>query len=222
MSKIFVNREGGDTIFYTKVGGVATEIFRASNAGVISSVGGFSGRGVNPVGSIVPILLDSPITGGGYTIPSTGTVDSNGFQLCDGAAIPAGNTLTGNTPNLSDGRYLRGFTASGTTGGANTVTLASNQIPQLSSSFTSSSDGAHGATGVRGQAGGVGDPWSGGPQGWGGYAGVAAGGNTQNVFTADGVGPHTHSTTVTLGSASPTSVNNEPQYMNVRYLIRVK
>ena len=85
---------------------------------------GVQGPGTVPIGAIMPVVNASPITGGGYTIPPSGTVDTNGWQLCDGVAIPGGNTLTGSTPNLSDGRYLRGSTTSGSTGGANTFTPA--------------------------------------------------------------------------------------------------
>jgi len=91
--------------------------------------GGVQGPGTVPLGAIMPVVNSSPITGGGYTIPPSGTVDANGWQLCNGVAIPSGNTLTGSTPDLSDGRYLRGSTVSGTTGGSNSITIGSANLP---------------------------------------------------------------------------------------------
>jgi hypothetical protein len=73
------------------------------------------GIGFNPVGSIVAIA--SNITNS-FPIPSSGTV-SQGWQYCDGAAI-TGQTLVGNTPNLTGNRFLMGSTSSGATGGSNT------------------------------------------------------------------------------------------------------
>ena len=105
--------------------------------------GGVQGPGTVPLGAIMPVVNSSPITGGGYTIPPSGTVDANGWQLCNGVAIPSGNTLTGSTPDLSDGRYLRGSTVSGTTGGSNTFTPAgintASNVPALGLNFSGSS-----------------------------------------------------------------------------------
>jgi len=109
----------------------------------ITATVGFVGPGINPVGSLIAILNASPITGGGYTIPPSGTVDSNGLMYCNGVAIPAGNTLTGSAPNLTDGRYLRGSTVSGSTGGSNTFTPAgtntASNVPALGLNFSGSS-----------------------------------------------------------------------------------
>jgi hypothetical protein len=68
------------------------------------------------------IAVASNLTGS-HAIPSTGTVDSSGYILCDGAAIPGSQTVSGTTPDLSDNRFLMGAATAGTTGGN-----ASNQI----------------------------------------------------------------------------------------------
>ena len=82
------------------------------------AVGGvISGIGTCPLGAVIPIA--SNLTGA-IAIPSTGTVSADGWQLCDGAAIPGGNTLSGNTPNLSDSRFIMGSTVAGNTGGSST------------------------------------------------------------------------------------------------------
>ena len=73
-----------------------------------------------PPGTILPIA--SNITGS-HPIPATGVVDSMGYMLCDGSVIPGGQTLSGSTPDLSDGRFLQGAAISGTTGGAATINV---------------------------------------------------------------------------------------------------
>jgi len=84
--------------------------------------------GTVPVGAILPVM--SNITGS-FTVPATG-VEDGGFMLCDGAAIPGGQSMSGSTPNLSDGRFLMGSSVAGTAAGAN------NQTPtgSISSSFS--------------------------------------------------------------------------------------
>ncbi len=80
----------------------------------------WSNAGQVPMGAIIPIA--SNLTGA-HAIPSSGTVDSWGFIYCNGAAIPGGNTVSGTTPNITDGRFLRGSTVAGTTGGSATKNL---------------------------------------------------------------------------------------------------
>ncbi len=71
-----------------------------------------------PLGAV--IAISSNLTGS-HAIPSSGAVDSQGWMYCDGSAIPAGNTVSGNVPNLTDSRFLMGSTSSGTLAGSNTV-----------------------------------------------------------------------------------------------------
>jgi hypothetical protein len=89
--------------------------------GDLSVTGSSSGQGLVPVGAILPVV--SALTGS-HTIPSSGVVDADGWQYCDGAVIPSSQTLEGTTPNLTDGRFLRGFTSSSGCGGSATFTLA--------------------------------------------------------------------------------------------------
>ena len=54
--------------------------------------GGTSGGGqAFPLGMIIPIA--SNLTGT-HTIPDSGSVDSNGWMYCNGAAIPAGRSVS--------------------------------------------------------------------------------------------------------------------------------
>jgi hypothetical protein len=77
-----------------------------------------SGKGIVPLGGI--IAIGDNLTGT-FTVPATGVV-SEGWQLCDGAAVAGGQSVSGTTPDLSDERFLVGSTTSGTTGGANAIT----------------------------------------------------------------------------------------------------
>tara|TARA_Y100001949_G_scaffold31812_1_gene24927 strand:- start:528 stop:1466 length:939 start_codon:yes stop_codon:yes gene_type:complete len=89
--------------------------------GDLAVTGATSGQGAVPIGAVIPIVS---ALSGSHTIPNTGTVDADGWQYCDGAVIPSSQTLSGTTPDLTDGRFLRGFTSSSGCGGAATFTLA--------------------------------------------------------------------------------------------------
>lgn len=72
-----------------------------------------------PIGSIIPVIVDSPIGGSTYSIPSAGTVKGP-WKASDNCAIPAGHKLCG-TLDLTGGVYLRGSTTTGgSLGGNNT------------------------------------------------------------------------------------------------------
>ena len=80
--------------------------------------GASAGIGIFPLGSIIPVASN---LSGSFSIPTSGTV-SSGWQLCNGVAIPGGNTLSGNTPNLADNRFLMGSSSAGTASGTNLIT----------------------------------------------------------------------------------------------------
>lgn len=84
--------------------------------------------GIVPVGCVVAFVGSSGGSGA-YTLPATGVVDANGWMRSDGAAIPAGNTLTGTTYNLSDSRFLMGSTTSGTATNTSSITIGSANLP---------------------------------------------------------------------------------------------
>lgn len=75
--------------------------------------------GVLPIGSVVPVMSN---ISGSFAPPSTGQV-KDGFMLADGAAIPAEQALSGNTPDITGDRFIMGAATAGTTGGN-----ANNQI----------------------------------------------------------------------------------------------
>ena len=233
--------------------------------------------GYLPLGAIIPVLVDSPVTAGAYGVPATGTVDANGWMLCDGTAIPAGQKLGGSTPNLSEGRYFRGSTGSGTTGGSNTMTSAllpshthaidhdhasisteGNSAATDGPSTANTGSGAaaigndspdhnHTQTGLTGQTVGLktNTYFSGAAQtgyysfdrsysGTNGTSGAGARHSHTDSGHTHSLSDHTHTManhthtvdlpnfTGTSGSTgSGTTGNNEPQYLNVRYLIRV-
>jgi hypothetical protein len=91
--------------------------------GNLNVTGAISGRGVVPLGAIIPIAQN--ITGS-FTIPASGLA-SNGYQLCDGVAVASGlvaPALTGSVPQLNDDRFLMGASTAGVTGGFNSITPA--------------------------------------------------------------------------------------------------
>ena len=91
-----------------------------------------------PLGVIVAIASN---LSGTYPIPGSGVVDSKGWMYCDGSAIPSGKSVSGNVPNLTDGRFLRGATSSGGTGGAESFVLSDSNLP----SHTHTIDHNHGS-----------------------------------------------------------------------------
>jgi len=84
----------------------------------ITLSGTSAGTGIAPLGAVVPVASN---LSGSFSIPVSGTV-SSGWQLCNGVAIPGGNTLSGNTPNLTDNRFLMGSSSAGTASGTNLIT----------------------------------------------------------------------------------------------------
>lgn len=90
--------------------------------------GGSSSGGGTPLGSI--IAVDDRFG----TIPASGTISPDGYAVCNGQAVAGlvGNDLVGapaNLPDLTDGRFLRGAATAGGTGGANSRTLSTANIP---------------------------------------------------------------------------------------------
>lgn len=65
-----------------------------------------------PVGIIISVATN---------IAAAPTI-ANGWHPCNGSAIPAGNTLVGTAPNISDSRFIRGALASGAVGNTGTHT----------------------------------------------------------------------------------------------------
>jgi hypothetical protein len=117
--------------------------------GDLAITGATTGQGAVPVGAVVPVVT---ALSGSHTIPSSGQVDAAGWQLCDGEAVPSSQTLSGNTPDLTDGRFLRGFTSSSGCGGAATFTLAlGNLAAHDHGGATTSASTTPGATGACGQ-----------------------------------------------------------------------
>jgi len=95
--------------------------------------------GLFPLGGVIPVM--SHLTGS-YSLPTSGSVDLNGYMRCDGAAIPGGLALSGTTPDLTGGKFIYGTNGSGSganflagaTGGnsGGNVTLTSTQLPSHS------------------------------------------------------------------------------------------
>ena len=208
-----------------------------------------NGFGVNPLGTIIAIGNVAA-----WALPAADAV-KDGYALCNGntfAALVAGNynaAFTGSRPTLNDSRFLMGSTAVGATGGQNSTTLGTANIPQMSGSFGSNSTGDHTHTYsgsvvnagnhvhhlsdsiVQSYSFNQGSGTSYAPiQGtiastdnWGNTSTNGDHGHSYSGTSAgSSIGNHSHTTTVTLGTASPTAIENRPLYFSVVYLMRVK
>lgn len=74
-------------------------------------------NGIIPVGTVFPIMEN---IAGATAIPGAGLV-VKGLMYCNGDPIPAGQTLSGNVPDLTNSNFLMGTTSGGAglTGGSN-------------------------------------------------------------------------------------------------------
>ena len=97
-------------------------------SGSTSFTGSTSGRGILPLGSVIATF---PALSGAYACAATTTADSNGFVLCQGQTISdATSPMNGVVvPNINNDVFLKGSTTSNVSGGSNTVTLTSNELP---------------------------------------------------------------------------------------------
>jgi len=201
-------------------------------------------NGTMPLGSIIAIATN---LSGARTAPATGVVDSKGWQYCDGAAVAASQNITGTTPNLTDSRFLMGFTSAGSTGGAASVTLTTTELPahaHTSAAHTHTLVHTHTLSGTTGAGGahthGIKATSERTPTSASGGSGVRflddAGGVT---FVSNSEASHTHSFSTTSDGASTTTTSSTtpadtgsagsgtafailPTYVKTQYLIRVK
>lgn len=102
-------------------------------AGAKNFMGGVQGPGTVPVGCMITAMPNIDAVNA-WQPPATGVI-KDGFMRADGTIITASHISQGcklalNTvlPNMIQ-KYPRGNTTSGSTGGANTVTLTSDNLP---------------------------------------------------------------------------------------------
>ena len=176
------------------------------------------GRGAVPLGAIVPVGNIS-----GWALPAAGAI-KDGYALCNGQAFPSGSNLafSGNMPNLSDDRFLQGSSSVAGTGGANTKTLATAELP----AHTHSIEHDHGAVSTNTVGA---HQHNVNALAFTGFYAFASGptGNVTSGVATDSAGDHAHTVdlpnfTGTSGSAgSGTAFDIRPKYFNVVYLMRV-
>jgi microcystin-dependent protein len=186
---------------------------------IVSMMLSVNGPGTVPLGAIIPVG-----NVGAWALPASGEI-KDGFALCDGTTFPAGShpSFAGNRPNLSDSRFLQGSSSVGGTGGANSKTLVTAELPAHTHSIdhnhanaTTTSAGAHTHD----------IPYTFLYQGTAIYPQTAGNGLSYNGSTAS-AGAHTHDIdlpnfTGTSGSVgSGTAFDIRPQYFGVVYLMRV-
>lgn len=250
---LIANIDGYATTSYvdTEIANIDALPDQTSNAGKFLTTDGSTASWAQVSGALPGEIraISSNLTGA-YSIPTSGTVDSDGWMYCDGSAIPSGNTVSGTLPDLTDSRFLRGSTSAGGTGGVSSVTLAVENLPSHSHTIN------HGHTGSTNDAGSHSHSGSANSAGNHRHSEVywrSSGANTtlrrpgvntdnQNPWTgySDYAGTHSHSLTINSGGShshtvtvnshsgssgntgSGTSFSVVPTYLNVQYLMQVK
>lgn len=112
-------------------------------SGDMTFTGAMEGRGIVPVGAIMPVMMS---TVGAYSV-STGLTspDAYGWVRCEGQTIAdVSSPMFGHAvPNLSDGRFIRGSTSSSNSLlGSDTVTLSGSNLPSHSHTMNHDHGGA--------------------------------------------------------------------------------
>jgi len=200
---------------------------------IVSMMLSVNGPGTVPLGAIIPVG-----NVGAWALPASGEI-KDGFALCDGTTFPAGShpSFAGNRPNLSDSRFLQGSSSVGGTGGANSKTLATAELPAHTHTMTHthSIDHDHGSvntntTGAHTHnvsyvlllGGSVQMPQPDGANAAWTQPTSSAGDHSHSVdlpnFTGTS-GAASNSTTSSVGSG--TAFDIRPQYFGVVYLMRV-
>jgi hypothetical protein len=122
------------TVSATTVGATTGNITTVNSTTVNSTTtNATNGRGILPIGAIIATLKGYT---GAYSCTATVTPDSNGFVLCQGQVLTSGAMSGVTVPNITDGRFLRGSTTSGTLAGSNTKNLShTHTVPSHSHNF---------------------------------------------------------------------------------------
>jgi len=110
-------------------------------SGDATFTGNTSGRGIVPVGAILPLM--SHLTGI-TNVTATTAADANGYVVCGGQTISdVTSPMNGAViPNINNSVFIMGSGTAGTTGGANSITLLTVNLP----SHTHVMDHAHANT----------------------------------------------------------------------------
>ena len=185
-----------------------------------------TGAGIVPLGAIVPVGNTS-----GWALPSSGQI-KDGYVLCNGQSFPSGSdpAFSGTAPNLTDDRFLQGSSSVAGTGGANTKTLTTTELPAHTHTMahTHSIDHDHGSVGTSSAGShshwiiydyGTGAnqylTWNGGPGSLGGpeISQTLSPADNNTVVKTDTQGIHTHSVdlpnfTGTSGAASNSTTSS--------------
>jgi hypothetical protein len=202
---------------------------------VQGATAGVTPPGMVPIGGIVAVM---PNTAGAWQPPASGQC-KDGFTRADGAAFSTHPTCAGvvitASPYMVGGKYLRGNTTSGTTGGANTE--ASNVTVGIHTalSLNGESSHTHGSGSIQAlltftgpyvyaqQSPGAYTPTVGGTLGMSSNStAMSYATNTGGSTAAGSSHAHSFSQNITAHSVTNNTVNNEPSYIEVVYVIRVK
>jgi hypothetical protein len=97
-------------------------------SGTTSFTGGTSGRGIVPLGAV---LATFPNLTGAFNCVDVSNAGAEGFVQCNGQTlVDATSPMNGAViPNINNNVFLMGNTTSGSSGGANTKTLTTTELP---------------------------------------------------------------------------------------------
>lgn len=112
----------------TTLNGTTTIAGTTTVSGDATFTGNTSGRGIVPVGAILPLMSH---LAGITNVTATTAADSNGYVTCAGQTIvDATSPMNGVViPNINNSVFIMGSGTAGTTGGANSITLSTVNLP---------------------------------------------------------------------------------------------
>jgi len=184
-----------------------------------------------PLGGIIAICpVFSGINNSGSptykNFPSSGVIDSEGFQLCDGVIIGSGaysSFVSRYVPDLTDNRFIRGSGIGGIggVGGADSITIAMSNLPQHTHTMgdhTHTINHGHTANTNAITNTSFGNLIEGGS----GYTPPTKASASVSVVDFTGSSGNPTSSSTGNGGFSNTSISIIPRYINVVYMMRVK
>ena len=102
---------------------VANQVLQSDGSGNLTWT-----RGLIPLGTVIATF---PNLTGAYSTANTTAADANGYVLCAGQTISDASSPmnTAVIPNINNSVFLQGSATAGGTGGANSTTLTTTQLP---------------------------------------------------------------------------------------------
>ena len=232
----------------TTLGGTNTVSGTTTVSGDATFTGNTSGRGIIPVGAVLPLMANLT---GITDVTATTAADANGFVVCGGQTISdVTSPMDGVTiPNINNDVFLMGNATAGSTGGNNSITLSTAQLPShthgdgsfatsLSGTFASSSH-THSAGTLAAQVSRAGNnlylrqisaSWTatdlvvgtGSANSSGISYGTGVQGTTATPSATASLSGSNNVTGTSGATGSGSSIDIKPNYITAKYIIRIR